>query len=454
MVDQTETCDDGNEDDSDGCSGCAQVPGWTCTDAPSTCATSCGDGIRAGTEECDDAALMVEGACDSSCNYNVLQETEPNENATQAMANGSIRPGWLYQGDVEVQGYMDFWYLHLDKISQLRLQLANTRDLSVPCYRDPQLHIYNNMGGLMATDLNSGPGECPELNALSTFVRQAPPGDYVLHVSSQRPYALFPYYMLLTVLSECGDGVKDTYEECDGTPGCQPTCRFTPICGNGRLEQGELCDDANTNPSDGCDGECQIVPTYRCAGTPSFCVGVEYVCNDGNDDDMDARTDGDDSDCEAAAVSDLCGAGQRQITLSSRHVPLALVDNGTMESRLLVPAGFGTVRRAVLKLNLRHQNSPQVDVTLRSPAGTEVELTSDNGLTNGEGYIGTVFNDGCIDPITSAASPFEGCYSPESPLGVLDGENSEGTWRLVVTDDTGTAWGVLQAWTLLMCTEP
>jgi cysteine-rich repeat protein len=50
-----EECDDGNLDASDGCTSCNLDPGWTCSSnndhaVTSGCATTCGDGIRAGPE--------------------------------------------------------------------------------------------------------------------------------------------------------------------------------------------------------------------------------------------------------------------------------------------------------------------------------------------------------------------------------------------------------------------
>jgi cysteine-rich repeat protein len=61
VVDPGETCDDGNQLDGDGCSStCQEEPGFTCTGSPSTCVTTCGDGIIAGTEDCDGANLNGE----------------------------------------------------------------------------------------------------------------------------------------------------------------------------------------------------------------------------------------------------------------------------------------------------------------------------------------------------------------------------------------------------------
>lgn len=51
-----EGCDDGNTRDGDGCSSFCQLEeGYTCTGAPSTCNTVCGDGIITGNEKCEDA---------------------------------------------------------------------------------------------------------------------------------------------------------------------------------------------------------------------------------------------------------------------------------------------------------------------------------------------------------------------------------------------------------------
>src|SRR4051812_18003633 len=44
-------------------------------------------------------------------------------------------------------------------------------------------------------------------------------------------------------------------------------------CGNGALEAGESCDDANVTLGDGCSNACTIEPGWGCAGrSPSTCV--------------------------------------------------------------------------------------------------------------------------------------------------------------------------------------
>ncbi len=71
-----ETCDDGNKAGGDGCSGtnanpmlsCQLEAGWVCPVAGGRCnAKLCGDGIRAGNEECDDGANAPADGCSPTC---------------------------------------------------------------------------------------------------------------------------------------------------------------------------------------------------------------------------------------------------------------------------------------------------------------------------------------------------------------------------------------------------
>ena len=71
----------------------------------------------------------------------------------------------------------------------------------------------------------------------------------------------------------CGDGVKDSGEQCDGSDlgglrvagvSCQPDCRYTPYCGDGIKSASEACDlnDFGTlnNPNATCKADCQFNP--------------------------------------------------------------------------------------------------------------------------------------------------------------------------------------------------
>jgi fibro-slime domain-containing protein len=68
-VQGNETCDDGNTVSGDGCSSTCQVePGWKCPTPDTKCiAKACGDGIIAGNEQCDDGNTVSGDGCSATC---------------------------------------------------------------------------------------------------------------------------------------------------------------------------------------------------------------------------------------------------------------------------------------------------------------------------------------------------------------------------------------------------
>jgi cysteine-rich repeat protein len=67
-----EACDDANNLNGDGCSAdCSNVETeWTCTNTPcgqTLCMPVCGDGVRVGKEQCDDSGLANRDGCSSTC---------------------------------------------------------------------------------------------------------------------------------------------------------------------------------------------------------------------------------------------------------------------------------------------------------------------------------------------------------------------------------------------------
>ena len=71
ILDNGESCDDGNSNSGDGCSSkCTIETGWTCdtpTGGKSTCTPICGDGIVVGSEVCDDGNTATGDGCSASC---------------------------------------------------------------------------------------------------------------------------------------------------------------------------------------------------------------------------------------------------------------------------------------------------------------------------------------------------------------------------------------------------
>ncbi len=75
IIEGTETCDDNNIANSDGCSStCSVESGWSCSGQPSICTRNpvCGNGVIEGTEQCDDGNRISDDDCDNTCKLNVV----------------------------------------------------------------------------------------------------------------------------------------------------------------------------------------------------------------------------------------------------------------------------------------------------------------------------------------------------------------------------------------------
>lgn len=78
-----------------------------------------------------------------------------------------------------------------------------------------------------------------------------------------------------------------------------------PLCGNGLIEPGEVCDDANTVPGDGCSGNCDAIENNYACPTPGMPCVTTVVCGDGKvtgtetcDDSNAMAGDGCDAVCQ------------------------------------------------------------------------------------------------------------------------------------------------------------
>jgi cysteine-rich repeat protein len=95
----------------------------------------------------------------------------------------------------------------------------------------------------------------------------------------------------------CGNGRLDPGEQCDdgntvNGDGCEASCTL-PACGNHILDPGEQCDDGNSSDGDGCDANC----TFPACGNHILDPGEQ--CDDGNTTDADG--------CEANCTLPACG---------------------------------------------------------------------------------------------------------------------------------------------------
>jgi len=125
----------------------------------------------------------------------------------------------------------------------------------------------------------------------------------------------------------CGNGVVDPVEQCDdrnliGGDGCSATCTVEPgytcagtpsvctptptatptptsVCGNGRTEPGEQCDDGNRIDCDGCESNCMLTA----CGNGIVCPPEQ--CDDGNTQNGDCCS----ATCQFEPVNSPCNDG-------------------------------------------------------------------------------------------------------------------------------------------------
>jgi subtilisin-like proprotein convertase family protein len=115
---------------------------------------------------------------------------------------------------------------------------------------------------------------------------------------------------------------------------------------------------------------------------------------------------------------------------------------------------------------ITHTFAADLDITIASPAGTVVTLTTDNGAGNDNVFNGTLWDDdanpaGQVPYTTNNGLATDHAYTnltlasplvPEEALGAFIGENPNGTWTLTISDDLAGDGGSLANWSLAFVT--
>ena len=137
-------------------------------------------------------------------------------------------------------------------------------------------------------------------------------------------------------LSVCGNGRRDRLEVCEDSntvdgDGCSADCRSTEVCGNQVVDavNSEVCDDGNTLDGDGCSATC--TSTEQC-GNSVVDATVGEACDDGNT----ANGDGCSSVCQVEPPPAKGNSGLPRPPGCTCSVPSAGATRG-----LLSAAGLG-----------------------------------------------------------------------------------------------------------------
>ncbi len=117
---------------------------------------------------------------------------------------------------------------------------------------------------------------------------------------------------------------------------------------------------------------------------------------------------------------------------------------------------------------ITHALNQDLDITLTSPEGTIVTLTTDNGENFSNAFNGTRWDDdanpggeapytnnnGMVTDTLYVDNVPQQTLTPEEALGAFIGENPNGDWTLTISDDKHSDGGNLASWTLHVTTLP
>ena len=239
VVGNSEECDDGNAKPGDGCSGvCAIDPGYECPVAGKECVVDgnevCGDGTKSMLEACDDGNAQNHDGCSSTCEIEDGYTCDPSSGKCTVIDT----PAVCGNGLVESQESCDD---------------ANTQAGD----------------GCSATCDSEAGYDC--LVAGQPCEQAAYCGDGILQVQ---------------LGEDCDDGNRKPGDGCNascfteqgylctaGSGSSVGTCAKVWVCGNGKVDPHEACDDGNTVPADGCAANCSVEPGYTCPKDPVTSAG-------------------------------------------------------------------------------------------------------------------------------------------------------------------------------------
>ncbi len=110
-----------------------------------------------------------------------------------------------------------------------------------------------------------------------------------------------------------------------------------------------------------------------------------------------------------------------------------------------------TTTSGATTVGLDHSFVSDLELTLRSPAGTEVTVV-DQTDGSGNNFCQTVLDDQSAGPniqsVASGDAPFTGSFKPNAPLSGFAGEDPNGTWQFQAQDFFSFDTGHIRAFTL------
>ena len=141
-------------------------------------------------------------------------------------------------------------------------------------------------------------------------------------------------------------------------------------------------------------------------------------------------------------------------TFVSSDTPLSIPDNNaTGISSTINFAQNKTITNVKVTVNITHPYDGDLALTLTSPGGTSIILSSGNG-GGGANYTNTVFDDSGATNINLGIAPFTGVFKPQTDLAKFINEQAKGNWTLKVVDSGASDVGTIDNWSIEICGVP
>ncbi|WP_300488558.1 reprolysin-like metallopeptidase [Flavobacterium sp.] len=138
---------------------------------------------------------------------------------------------------------------------------------------------------------------------------------------------------------------------------------------------------------------------------------------------------------------------------ASANVPITISASGTptINSTLNIPSG-GVISSVAITMNVTHTWINDITAFLISPSGTQVQLFAQPCTSDDIQNIVATFSDNGTPVICGTNPGISGTVLPTQPLSAFNGQNSTGNWTLRISDAYNQDGGVLNSWSLNICT--
>jgi subtilisin-like proprotein convertase family protein len=125
--------------------------------------------------------------------------------------------------------------------------------------------------------------------------------------------------------------------------------------------------------------------------------------------------------------------------------------NGVITSTVNLTQSLPYIWEVSASTAISHTYPGDLEITLISPAGTRMTLSSRNGGGNDDVFANTIWTDSASIPVTDAVysnHQIQHELVPEEAFGAFVGENGTGTWTLEVADEAISDTGTLNDWSI------